>query len=559
MTQELIDIVAPGCSKAMRNSLFKLKNPLKTLQRMHELIGDISTELSCLCSFPTKVVQQMVLSNVEQQRCADTPQSHVGLELNSSDACSLALSPDTTPVLTGSRPDSTRDLNALQLQGGVMDSTVLAAANPEATALESAATATTDVVIDDTATADAVVNATNSASGMNTGRSTPFSCLSEDVTPHHTQTTNNHTTTASSSIGGDSSTSPRTTVLLYLNETLDLMFDRWNQIYKAFYSTKTNKYDLTKVPDVYDMVKYDILHNSHLKLHGIEELYELSDIFENCVVPQEYGTNETEKLLIGSKMCNALIDKINLDLKLALSNTNEDGTMLYQLDESHANDLRINSIGRSVRTRLYFTSESHMHTLLNILRYNNIPTTIHNPTTDTINNLIVNTNTTDTTTTNATTTNSSNNSIICKEGLEIMDNISEISYLSQIVIRLFEDRLNPLNLHCELSFSPGAINNPIHNKSNEIAPYILIDKGIPYNALCNHLENTMNIAHNYQNNMENQNDFLSHRHNSSVTVKMDQVGNSDQWEESQGEIGEQPHEKEKKMKKEKKDKKDKNK
>ena len=73
---------------------------------------------------------------------------------------------------------------------------------------------------------------------------------------------------------------------LYLGETFELMLDRWEQINNAFWSKKAGRYDLSKVPDAYDMARYDLLHNAHLQLDGMEELYRLSDAFENCVVPQ---------------------------------------------------------------------------------------------------------------------------------------------------------------------------------------------------------------------------------------------------------------------------------
>jgi len=248
----------------------------------------------------------------------------------------------------------------------------------------------------------------------------------------------------------------------YLNETIDLMYDRWDQINKDFFSKKHQQFDLTKVPDVYDMVRYDLLHNAHLNLTGLEELHALSKALENCVVPQEYGSDRTEKRTIGGKMCSALLEKINYDLQYALDDggKSDNRNMLYRLDESHADDLRINSIGRSVRTRLYFTSESHMHTLLNVLRFSQ----------------------------------EGQSPMICPEGLAMMDRISEVSYLSQIVIRLFEDRLNPANVHCELTFSPGAVNDPTTEKSPEVAPYVLLDKGIKCNVLINHLSEAISAS-----------------------------------------------------------------
>ena len=45
----------------------------------------------------------------------------------------------------------------------------------------------------------------------------------------------------------------------------------------------------------------------------------------------------------------------------------EDRETLHRLCPTYAQD--INSPLRHVRTRIYFTSESHMHSLINVLRY----------------------------------------------------------------------------------------------------------------------------------------------------------------------------------------------
>ena len=103
---------------------------------------------------------------------------------------------------------------------------------------------------------------------------------------------------------------------LYLNETFSLMLDRYEKLNKDFKNKKTGLFDLTKVPDVYDMVRYDVLHNSHLGLHGMEELLRLSRDFADVVVPQEYGISKEEKLSIGSKMCGKLLYSTFINLWL---------------------------------------------------------------------------------------------------------------------------------------------------------------------------------------------------------------------------------------------------
>ena len=159
------------------------------------------------------------------------------------------------------------------------------------------------------------------------------------------------------------------------------------------------------------------------------------------------------KYIVGS-----LVDKIKYDLEVAMSDDNH-ADLHFTLDHrycsltisqmlmvcSHAADLMINSLERNVRTRLYFTSESHLHTLLNILRY---PC-------DEI-------------------------ELIPKDGVVMLDALSELSYMTQIVIRLFESVIDgESNYRCEISFSPGAIADPITDKTSSLYPYVILNKFIP--------------------------------------------------------------------------------
>uniref|UniRef100_A0A383W065 Inositol hexakisphosphate and diphosphoinositol-pentakisphosphate kinase n=1 Tax=Tetradesmus obliquus TaxID=3088 RepID=A0A383W065_TETOB len=97
-------------------------------------------------------------------------------------------------------------------------------------------------------------------------------------------------------------------------ERLLLMFDRWRKLLKSFFSEKKQQFDISKVPDIYDSAKYDAIHNSHLQLTCLKELYGVARTLASVVVPHEYGLDGPGKLLIGSKICAELLGKLLCDL-----------------------------------------------------------------------------------------------------------------------------------------------------------------------------------------------------------------------------------------------------
>ena len=46
------------------------------------------------------------------------------------------------------------------------------------------------------------------------------------------------------------------------------MFKRWEKINKDFFSKKKGRYEISKIPDIYDCIRYDLIHN--LKMMGKE-------------------------------------------------------------------------------------------------------------------------------------------------------------------------------------------------------------------------------------------------------------------------------------------------
>ena len=108
------------------------------------------------------------------------------------------------------------------------------------------------------------------------------------------------------------------------------------------------------------------------------------------------------------------------------------------INMDYSADLPINTMGRRIRTRLYFTSESHLHTVLNALRFAGEEGT---------------------------------NPLLSDRGVAIINSTPELCYLTQIVMRVFEDSRYPLadprRYRVEILFSPGANATPFHMEEND--------------------------------------------------------------------------------------------
>ena len=73
---------------------------------------------------------------------------------------------------------------------------------------------------------------------------------------------------------------------LYQCETWELMERRWTKLEKDFLN-KNGLFDISKLPDIYDCIKYDLLHNkSTMQCENAEELYTYAKNMADIVIPQ---------------------------------------------------------------------------------------------------------------------------------------------------------------------------------------------------------------------------------------------------------------------------------
>uniref|UniRef100_A0A8C9VCV0 Inositol hexakisphosphate and diphosphoinositol-pentakisphosphate kinase n=1 Tax=Scleropages formosus TaxID=113540 RepID=A0A8C9VCV0_SCLFO len=187
---------------------------------------------------------------------------------------------------------------------------------------------------------------------------------------------------------------------LYHSESLELMLQRWSKLERDF-RMKNGRYDISKIPDIYDCVKYDVQHNASLGLEDTLELFRLSRALADIVIPQEYGINKVEKLDIAYAYCLPLVKKIQLDLQ--------------RTHEDESNVLAV--IWTNGRTSIA------VQTLMFIFLYQE------------------------------------DKDQQWKRAMDYLGAVTELNYMTQIVIMLYEDNnkdpSSEERFHVELHFSPG--------------------------------------------------------------------------------------------------------
>ena len=211
------------------------------------------------------------------------------------------------------------------------------------------------------------------------------------------------------------------------DETLPLMIQRWKRLTEYIYNRKTHRFDTTKVPDVEDYIKYDIIHNR--KVIGdrlLIPLYSRAKVLSDFIVPREYGITPENKLQIGYLTCQPLCQSILGNIRAIMEEASSPSIFLH------------------------FTSESHVHPLLNLLLHTKVVR------------------------------------------MKKLDFFVELNYLTQVIFKVFEDTDKPANAPdrflIQLFYSAGAIGDalaslPSDDKILPVVPALCINTGISLEQL----------------------------------------------------------------------------
>jgi inositol hexakisphosphate/diphosphoinositol-pentakisphosphate kinase len=146
---------------------------------------------------------------------------------------------------------------------------------------------------------------------------------------------------------------------LYRNESVRLLRQRWANLMKSFVLRSPDQpgegpvFDVSKLTDIFDYASYDVCYNQRaFSPVDLYPLFTLAQTLSAFVSESEWGIDSAKKSLAGALVGQPLLTRIYTDLVAMAS-------------------------GNMPRTRLYFTSASHVNALRHVL-YNSTATTFHN-------------------------------------------------------------------------------------------------------------------------------------------------------------------------------------
>ncbi|KAI8609939.1 histidine phosphatase superfamily-domain-containing protein, partial [Chytriomyces sp. MP71] len=138
-----------------------------------------------------------------------------------------------------------------------------------------------------------------------------------------------------------------------------LFQERWEKLFKEFCDIERNAFEPSKISELYDSIKYDILHNRDFldivffsEEQGdmlLRQIYHKAKVLFDFIGPQEYGIEPKEKLDIGILSSASLLKQLVSDLVEAKNSPRP-------------------------CSRIYFTKESKVICLFNIVLLCGLPT-----------------------------------------------------------------------------------------------------------------------------------------------------------------------------------------
>ncbi|KAK4703060.1 inositol-hexakisphosphate/diphosphoinositol-pentakisphosphate 1-kinase, partial [Phenoliferia sp. Uapishka_3] len=176
-----------------------------------------------------------------------------------------------------------------------------------------------------------------------------------------------------------------------------LFRERWEALFADWCDVELDKFDPSRVSELYDSLKYDALHNRVFieKVFGKEntsrpasidsrstdgstnsasppklrELYRRAKLLFDLIAPQEYGIERSEKEEIGLLTSLPLLEQVITNLKSARDNAHGSANF-YFTKESH---MLVPAVPPGVRCSLTLVCRPPSHTLVNLVTLSDLP------------------------------------------------------------------------------------------------------------------------------------------------------------------------------------------